>query len=372
MPEPTSSATIIIPVWNGAGVLSECLAAVYAHSGPRLAAVVAVDNGSSDASATGIAQAFPQVQLIRQPYNLGFAGGVNAGMAAADGDTFVLLNQDCVVETGWLDALLDGMAGDADAAIAGCTIFNPDGTVNHAGARLEPPLAYSHHFTTRLDAPARMEYVTGAVFAVRRTAWARLGPLDADFYPAYYEEADYCYRARRHGLGVLYVPQAAVRHLQSSRAWRADPLLHSAQQHRARYRFVAKHFAGELLAAFFPAECSSLETEAWFDQAMGRALAARHLLRGLDATLLRRQHELGDSPTPADGRRLQVEFAALERHALERAQLLAQRNYPESLLRRVRRRLGLLGQDLDHRPPGAAQRAAQVDVLDLLAKYDYR
>lgn len=372
MPAHFASATIVLPVWNGADVLHDCLAALFAHSGPRLAAVVAVDNASHDVSATLIAAGFPQVKLLRQPYNLGFAGGVNAGMAVADSDIFVLLNQDCIVTPGWLDALLDGMASDPDAAIAGCTILNADGTVNHAGASLALPLAYSQHFTTVRAQPTRMEYVTGAVFALTRAAYTRLGPLDDDFYPAYYEEADYCYRARHHGMAVLYVPQAEVRHLQSNRAWLADPLRHWAHQHRARYRFVAKHFDSPQLAAFFAAEGDALAAEAWFDQAMGRALGARHLLRTLEATLARRQADLDAPVALADRRRLQVEFADLAQAALQRAHLLAQRTYPESLARRIRRRLGLLGQDSMHQPPASAQLAAQVDVLRLLAAYDYR
>lgn len=205
-PPVLASATVVIPVWNGASVIQQCLDALYANSGERLAAIIAVDNGSSDDSVARIEQAFPQVQLIRSPFNLGFAGGVNLGCAASGSDLTVLLNQDCLVDVGWLDALCVGLEGDPQAAIGGCTIYNADHTVNHAGARLQLPLAYSEHLTEVAPAPARVEYVTGAVFAIRRTAWEALGPLDEDFYPAYYEEADYCYRARRCGWGALYVP----------------------------------------------------------------------------------------------------------------------------------------------------------------------
>ena len=131
-----------------------------------------------------------------------------------------------MVETGWLDALQAGLRSDAGAAIAGVTILDAGGAVSHAGAVVQMPLGFTEHFTTITDGPRRVDYVTGAVFAIRRTAWADLGALDDEYYPAYYEETDYCYRARGRGLGVLYVPAARVRHLQSSRAWRADPLLH--------------------------------------------------------------------------------------------------------------------------------------------------
>ena len=208
MSEDRAPTSIIVPVWNGASVLPECLRAVYDHSGPDLPEVIAVDNASTDGSADLIAQDFPAVNLIRQPFNLGFAGGVNAGIEAAGGDLFVLLNQDCIVEPGWLAALQAGLLSDPTAAIAGATIFDAGGALNHAGAVIQMPLAFSRHLTTITDRPQRMDCVTGAVFAIRRTAWVDLGALDDEFYPAYYEETDYCYRARCRGLSVLYVPAA--------------------------------------------------------------------------------------------------------------------------------------------------------------------
>lgn len=366
------SVTVVIPVWNGADVIQECLAKLYAHSGQRLRTVIAVDNASADDGVLRIEENFPQVQIIRAGYNLGFAGGVNLGIAAAADDLVVLLNQDCLVDAGWLDALCAGLEGDPQAAIGGCTIYDEDDTINHAGAHIELPLAYARHHTQLLTGPVRVEYVTGAVFAIRRAAWETLGLLDEDFYPAYYEEADYCYRAARHGWSVLYVPEASAHHLQSSRAWRDDPLLHCSRQHRARYRFIVKHFVSAGLADFLAAERAAVLQEEWLDQTVSRALAARRTLAGLDAILLRRCQELGDCLPPADRRRLETGLADLAQTALQRSYLLAQRNYAESAPRRVRRRLGLLGDDSGHLPPAAAQMAAQTRVLALLAEYEWR
>jgi GT2 family glycosyltransferase len=397
---PLDNITVVIPVWNGAEVIGDCLRALHAGSGSRLRGVIAVDNDSSDASAVLIEREFPAVHLLRSSFNVGFAGGVNLGIEAATTltpawDAVVLLNQDCLVEDGWLDALCAGMAEDPQAAIGGCTILNADGTVNHAGARLQAPSAFSQHLTAVSAGPERREYVTGAAFAIRRTAWDALGPLDEDFFPAYYEEADYCYRARRVGWGVLYVPSARVRHLQMSQAWRKDPLLYWAQQHRSRYRFVAKHFGGADLAAFFAAEYAAVEAEEWFDQWMGRALAARHTLRGLEATWLRRGQELDECPVLADKRRLQVELAGVALAALRKAtayvhsdllakeaELEAKREELREAQREARTRsqrmyhkLGLLHVEdtFDRRDVHAeTQRAAQLYVLTVLTEYDYR
>jgi GT2 family glycosyltransferase len=399
-PMSLDNVTVVIPVWNGAEVLGDCLRALYAGSGPRLRGVIAVDNDSADESAALIEREFPGVHLLRSAFNVGFAGGVNAGIEAAvtltpTWDAVVLLNQDCIVEDGWLDGLCAGMAADPQAAIGGCTILNADGSVNHAGARLQGPSAFSQHLTSVTEAPSRMEYVTGAAFAIRRSAWNAIGPLDEDFFPAYYEEADYCYRARRHGWGVLYVPAARVRHLQTSQAWREDPLLYWAQQHRSRYRFVAKHFGGAELAAFFTAEYAAVEAEEWFDQWMGRALAARHTLRGLDATWLRRRQELDECPALADKRRLQVELAGIAQAALRKAtayvhrDLLAKETELEAKreeLREAQREARTRSQRMYHKlglmhvedtferrdVHGETLRAAQLYVLSVLTEYDYR
>ena len=140
---------------------------------------------------------------------------------------------------------------------------------------------------------------------------------------------------------------------------------------------------------------AAVEVEPWFDQAMGRVLAARHVLRGLDAHLAAPQPELGTAPLPADKRRLQVELAGLAQAGLRRAvayvqadltekeaQLEARREELREAQRRARTRsqrvyhkLGLLHveDDFEHRDVhGEILRAAQLYVLTVLTEYDYR
>src|SRR5205085_10407030 len=97
--------SVIIPAWNGAALLPACLDALARQAPPPLEIIV-VDNASSDGTAALLADRYPQVRLLGQTQNLGFAGGCNAGLRAARGDLLVLLNQDTVPEGGWLEALL--------------------------------------------------------------------------------------------------------------------------------------------------------------------------------------------------------------------------------------------------------------------------
>ncbi len=317
--------SLIIPVWNGAAVIDDCLHAVYAHSGDSLREVIAVDNASSDESAQLIQDRFPQVMLLPQPVNLGFAGGVNAGMMAAQGDVFVLLNQDCIAQPGWLGAVTDTLDRQPEIALAGCTIFNADGSLNHAGARLQRPLAVGEHITDRVaDTPQAADYVTGAAMVIRRSTWDTIGRFDEGYYPAYYEESDYCYRARRAGLATWYIPGACVTHVFSSREWQRDPVKHTANQHQSRYRFVSKHFTAGDAAAFTAAEMSALEGETYLDQNMARIIAARSILRALPDIIARRQADGLENTASASLVQLHVSFTQILRAAFARAQQMLQ------------------------------------------------
>ena len=316
--------SVIIPVWNGADVVSECLSAIRVCSGPELLEVICVDNASGGDSAQLIARRFPQVQLIQQPVNLGFAGGVNVGLEVAKGDVFVLLNQDCIVQPGWLTALLNALQAYPAFGIAGCTIFNVDGTLNHAGATIQRPAIYGIHLTdATTDQPHGVEYVTGAAMAIRREARQTVGLFDEGYYPAYFEESDYCYRARRKHIETMVVPGAHIKHLLSSREWQTDPVRHTTNQHRSRYRFVSKHLSGEEAGDFFKAELTAIESERYFDQAIARTLAARATLRSLADILERRRIDLDEVVTPIYRRQLQVGFTQLLRRSFAAAKLLS-------------------------------------------------
>ena len=318
-------ASVVIPVWNGASVLPDCLDALYTNSGSDLLEVICVDNASADDSAALIKARYPHVRLVPQPVNLGFAGGVNAGIDLAAGDVMILLNQDCVVQPGWLAALLRALHDYPQFGIVGCMVLNADGTLNHAGAAIRRPDAYGIHLADSDGSqPRQVEYVTGAAFALRRQTWHAVGRFDEGYYPAYYEESDYCYRARRLGIETACVPDALVVHLLSSREWQVDPVKHTANQHRARYRFVIKHLNSGEIDQFFPAEYEAIKVEPYFDQVVARVMAARDTLRALPDTLERRHADLGDTVANAHCRQLQVGFTQVLRRSFAAAEHLSQ------------------------------------------------
>jgi len=362
--------SIVIPVWNGASVIADCLKAVYASTGDELADVICVDNASEDESADCIATHYPQARLLRQLVNLGFAGGVNAGIAAASGDVLVLLNQDCLPEAGWLKAVLNVFSQYSNTGIVGCTIFHTDGTLDHAGAKMIRPRAMGTHLNDVIDAPRPADYVTGSAFGIHHKVIDRAGWLDEDFYPAYYEEADYCYRARHAGFEVMYAPKARVRHLRSSKEAHRAPIKHSANQHRMRFRFIIKHWSLEECIAFFAAERVAIANEPAVHQAIGCVLGARDSLRDLDAILAARERDLGNHIMPAHRRLLQARFTEMLRQAFARAEQLAL-SAPVDAIRgegygskRVLAQLGAL--------IGEGQLSRRLALLEALVDYDYR
>jgi len=253
-------ASVIVLSWNGKTYLPDCLNAVMAQThAPH--EVILVDNASTDGSVESVAANFPQFRIIRNDENLGFAGGMNVGLKQATGDIAVLLNQDTVVREDWLAALVKAMEADALIGIAGCKVLYPDGeTIQHAGGYLEYPLGLAHHYgygeldQGQWDEQREVKYVTGAAMAIRREMLERIGYLDEDFFPAYFEDADICIRARQTGYKVVYVPTAVLLHYESASTERETVQQHY-HYHRNRLRLLLKHYTLEQFKQdFFPAE----------------------------------------------------------------------------------------------------------------------
>jgi len=312
--------SIVIPVWNGESVITDCLDALYANTKDAPLEVICVDNASSDKSAEIIAIHFPQVHLILQPVNLGFAGGVNAGINVAQGDCIILLNQDCMVTPGWLPEIIQSFQANPQFGIAGCTILNVDGTVDHAGAVIRRPDGYGYHLKEiGEERPREVDYVTGAVFAILRKTWQAVGQFDEDFYPAYFEECDYCYRAREKGIQTAYVPAARVKHLFSNRSWQDDTIKQISFQHRSRYRFISKHFTPKEVTEFFKAELIAIESESYLEQSIGRLAAARYILWSLNNIIKSRRRDLDIDISSTHHRLLSVGFTQIIRQSLNKS-----------------------------------------------------
>ncbi|MDP2728498.1 MAG: glycosyltransferase, partial [Dehalococcoidia bacterium] len=103
-----------------------------------------------------------------------------------------------------------------------------------------------------------VDYVTGAAFATRRDVLDAIGAFDEGFHPAYFEDADLCFRARNAGYRVVYVPSAVIVHYESATTVR-DSYAYYQAYHKGRLRFVLKHYsAAQIVEDFYPAEMAWL------------------------------------------------------------------------------------------------------------------
>ncbi len=217
---------VIILNWNGAELLRRYLPSVVANNDDRLADVVVVDNGSTDASVEIVRNEFPSVKLVQFSENYGYAEGYNRALAQLDYQYSVLLNSDVAVGEGWLQPLYDYM--EANSEVAACQpkiLSDTDRTkFEYAGAcggfldKHGYPYCRGRIFDTvetdnhQYDEPIEVFWATGAALFVRTEIYLNAGGLDKDFF-AHMEEIDLCWRIHRKGYSIRVVPSSTVYHL---------------------------------------------------------------------------------------------------------------------------------------------------------------
>src|SRR5689334_1443212 len=192
------TVSIIIVSYNSAAQIGTCLRALQQQRGDSDYEIVVVDNASRDQSRAIVAE-FPAVRLLAESENWGFAGGVNRGVAAAHGRAIALLNPDAEPAPDWLQQLLAAL-DDPQIGVVGSKVVGPDGRIQSLGSNLQLPAMLSehrqagqpnsHHDHTIADVWA----VHGAAMAFTRALWDELGGFDEGFFPAYWEECDFCER----------------------------------------------------------------------------------------------------------------------------------------------------------------------------------
>jgi GT2 family glycosyltransferase len=208
--------SIIITTWNGRQHLEACLTSVAALRDVS-AETILVDNGSTDGTAAFVARTFPWVRVVALPDNLGFAGGNNVGALEARGRYLAFLNNDTVVDPGWLRALLSGVDEASGYALATSRIvyMHDPSVIDSAGDGL---LRCGGAFKRLHGGPAsaagtavEVFGVCGAACLLPKVLFDELGGFDEDFFVSH-EDVDLSYRARLLGHRVRYVPDAVVYH----------------------------------------------------------------------------------------------------------------------------------------------------------------
>jgi len=209
--------------WNGRDDTLACVESLWAAD-PRPARVAVVDNASTDDSVPAISawiarHADSGFEMLRSNENRGFAGASNLALQHLASDAglthFFLLNNDAAVDAGCLAEIERALAEAPSTGIVGPTVFESGSArVWYAGGVVSKWRAFGrsyHEFPRGGARVAPTEFVSGCAMVISRRAWDLLGPLP-ECYFMYFEDAEYCVRARGAGLEIGYAPRAVVHH----------------------------------------------------------------------------------------------------------------------------------------------------------------
>lgn len=259
--------SVIIVNYNTKGYLVRTLKSVFTSDEKINFEVIVVDNASSDGSSEMVAKKFPKALLIKSSKNIGFGQGNNLGIKEASGKYILLLNPDIkLVEKNTFSEMVEWMDGHTEVGVSTCALLNPDGSFQGSGGcfptlfkvfawltflddlplidRLIKPYHPMHSWSFYkgegyFKMSREQDWVTGAFFMTRREVLDQVGLFDNDYF-AYVEEVDLCYRVKKAGWQVWYLPSPKVVHfgqVTSSSRYAA------VNEFKGLRTFYKKHFA---------------------------------------------------------------------------------------------------------------------------------
>lgn len=216
---------IVILNWNGRLLLEEFLPTLTRYT-PSWAKIIVADNASTDDSLLWLQEKYPNVHIISNDKNYGFAGGYNVALQQVESEYYCLLNSDIEVSEGWLDKIIDFMDKNQEIGICQPKIISyyQKEHFEYAGAAGGYIDKYGYPFCrgrifneieidqAQYNDICEIFWASGACMFVRSKLYHQLGGLDATFF-AHMEEIDFCWRAKRNGHQVVYYPYSTIYHV---------------------------------------------------------------------------------------------------------------------------------------------------------------
>jgi GT2 family glycosyltransferase len=223
--------SIVIVNWNTCDLLRGCLRSIYRETHNITFEVFVVDNASGDGSAEMVSREFPDVRLIRNQFNNGFAAANNQGIRIARGRFVLLLNPDTVIVDAVVERTLRFAESHPDVAVVGCQVMLSPQEIQQTcfsfptpwhlflvNSKLSALVPRNRWFArpTLSDWDRKSErdvdVVSGMYMLVRRDAIEQVGRMDESYF-VYAEEADWCYQFRQHGWRCVFAPVGQIIHL---------------------------------------------------------------------------------------------------------------------------------------------------------------
>lgn len=222
--------SIIIVAWNVRNFLHDCLESIYEETKGIEFEVIYVDNASKDGSVEMVEKNFPKVKTIQNTRNKGFAVANNQAIEEAKGRYVLLLNSDTVILDDAIAKTIEFADAHPEAAVVGCKVLNPDKTLQPTcfmfpsilNMLLSASYLYKLFPKSRFFGRERMTWwdrsdarevdvVTGCYILIRKKAIEKVGIMDERFF-IYTDETDWCYRFKKNGWKVLFVPEPEIIH----------------------------------------------------------------------------------------------------------------------------------------------------------------
>jgi len=213
--------SIIIPVHNQFEHTFACLRSVLDGIGGTDCEIIVADDASSDETRR-IENHVENIKVIRNEENIGFLKTCNRASEFARGRYLLFLNNDTRVAEGWLEALLETAENDQGVGLVGSKLVSADGRLQEAGGivwkdatawnfgRYDDPDKPQYNYVKETD------YVSGASLLIRSDLWKEIGGFDERFAPAYYEDTDLAFEARKRGYKTIYQPKSVVVHFEGA------------------------------------------------------------------------------------------------------------------------------------------------------------
>lgn len=256
--------TVVIPHFNGIDILKDCLESLYKNTFSDFTTLV-IDNGSTDGSQDFVRKEFPQVKLVENKENLGYAGGCNQGIHKSDTPFVLLLNNDTVMPDNFLKEMLSAIEKDNNIAMVQPKILsiqnkNKFDYSGAAGGELDIfgyPFARGRIFDEVEDDLHQYDafdencfWTSGCAVLLRKSVINEIGDLDEDFF-AHQEEIDLNWRAQLAGYRNIVTTKTFIYHY-SGYTLRSDNQRKMFLNHRNNLIMMIKNFSWHLLIIIFP------------------------------------------------------------------------------------------------------------------------
>lgn len=245
--------SIVIVNWNTRDILRDCILSIRRETTlPH--EIIVIDNASRDGSAEMVRDNFPDVTLIANSTNNGFAAANNQGLAVAAGARLLLLNPDTIILDGAIDAMSAWVDAHPDVGCVGCQVWEDEETIQKTGFSDPGPLNLAVvEFGLRKFFPwpeygdwdrrdqRDVDVISGMFMLVPRRVFETVGDLDEAFF-VYSEEADWCRRIRNAGWRCVFVPEARILHLDGGSKSTAQIRSRMyVQMQKSKMHYLAKH-----------------------------------------------------------------------------------------------------------------------------------